>query len=73
MVDLIDEKHWCVISLNLDPMDQVSFKDFPIFSSGGHFLFWGGGGGGGGGRGTEQNFLTVLVEGLMRNIWVKLF
>ena len=39
----------------------MSFKDFSIFSSGGHFVQW------------SKKILALLVEGHPRNISVELF
>ena len=55
------EEHLCDIILKFGQAVQLMlFNEFSIFSSGGHFVWHCG------------TVWTILVEGLMRNIWVKL-
>ena len=57
------EDNLCVIIFEFEPevQEKVAFKEFSIFSSGGHFI--------------QQNgtVWVILVEGLMRKTSVKLY
>ena len=52
-------KHSCEIILNL--VQEVWFKDFSIFSSGGHLIC------------RSKKICAIFVEGIMGNIQLKLF
>ena len=57
------EEHFAKLFLKFEPQVQEAmlFKDISIFSSDGHFGQW------------SRTFCAILVEGIMRNISVKLF
>ena len=57
------EEQFCEIILKLDQWfrQRCSLKIFLIYSSGGHFIQ------------QSRTFYAILVEGIMRNISVKLF
>ena len=53
------KEHFCEIILKSG--QEIAFKGFSIFSSGGHFVQW------------SRTFFAILVKGHSRNISVKLF